>query len=180
MGALPLQGCINTVDQFAMSEQSSDKIGRWMVALAVMAFVSLGYFYFVAYRLDWVRYITESYYWRVESLACPGKLPEAVVVLSEAQNAKPKHVLSDDPELARYLNTLHPDQPVKVEIRRKGYLWEFNYGEQFVLSIGSKGIYDAWRKLPQDLENCTYGPPVKVDPTLLPETRGKTAQQNPP
>ena len=162
-----------------MSEQPRDKIGRWMIVLAIMAFVSLGYIFFIAHRLDWVRYVTQSYYWRVEPLSCPGKKAEAVVVLSETQNASPKHVVSYGPELASYLSTLPPAQPVAVEIRRKGYLWEFNYGEQFVLSIGSQGIYTSWRKIPQELRDCTYGPLEKNGPGLTPENPGKAIRQTP-
>ena len=150
-----------------------------MVVLAIMAFVSLGYMYFTASRLDWVRYITEPYYWRIETLSCPGKEAETVVVLSEKQNASPEHVISDDPELASYLNTLPPAQPVKVEIRRKGYLWEFNYGDQFVLSIGTKGILPVWRKLPRDLDKCTFGPPQKPESDLIP-TQDKPIRQKSP
>ena len=162
-----------------MSEQPRDKIGRWMVVLAITAFVSLGYIYFIAYRLDWIRYVTQAYYWRVETLTCPGKNAETVVVLSEAQNASPRHVLIYGPELARYLNTLPPAQPVPVEIKRKGYLWEFNYGDQFVLSIGSQGIYTSWRKLPEELRDCTYGPLEKQDPGLEPEHANKVIRQTP-
>ena len=85
----------------------------------------------------------------------------------------------DDPELARYMNTLPPAQLASVEIRRKGYLWEFNYGEQFVLSIGSMGILTSWRKLPHDLEACAFGPPQKPDPGLLPEPQGKAIRKTP-
>ena len=137
-----------------------------MVALAVLAIVSLIYIYSVAYRLDWIRYVTDSYYWRVQTLVCPGKKPEEVVVLSEKKDAKPQHVLVYDPDLARYLKTLPADQPVKAEVKRKGYLWEWNHGEQFVLSIGTKGIYVSWRKIPEDLKGCTYGPAKNSDPNL--------------
>jgi hypothetical protein len=151
-----------------MSEQPRDKIARIAVALAVLAFVSLGYFYSVAYRLDWIRYVTESYYWRVQTLVCPDKKPETVVILSEKRDAQPQHVVLYDPDLARYLKTLPADQPVKAEVMRKGYLWEWNYGEQFVLSIGTKGIYVSWRKIPEDLKGCAYGPVTNLDPNLPP------------
>lgn len=154
-----------------MSEETRDKAGRWAVALAVFAFVSLGYIYYVAHRLDWVQYVTEPYYWRIQALSCPDKDLEAIVVLSEEASSNPKHVLSYDPDLARYLNTLPPDQPVKVEIKRKGYLWEFNYGEQYVLAVGSKGIYNSWRKLPAELKACSYEPKENLDPALLIEAK---------
>lgn len=150
-----------------MPEETRDKSGRWAVALAVFAFVSLGYFYFVAHRLDWVQYVTESSYWRVMALSCPDRDPVAVVVLSEEPGAEAQHVLRYDPDLARYLKTLPPDKPVKVEIKRKGYLWEFNIGEQYVLAIGSKGIYHAWRMVPAELESCSYKPAQTLDPGLL-------------
>lgn len=150
-----------------MSKQPADKIGRLAVALAVFAFVSLGYIYSVAHRLDWVRYITKPYYWRVEALSCPGKKAQAVVVLSDKANSSPKHTLNYDPDLYSYLKTLSAAQPVKVEIQRKGYLWEFNYGEEFVLAIGTKGIYQSWRKTPRELDGCTYEPATTLDPSLL-------------
>lgn len=150
-----------------MPDKTRDKTGRWAVALAVFALVSLGYFYSIAHRLDWVQYVTQTFYWRVMALSCPDKDPEAVVVLSEQPGAEPQHVLNYDPVLARYLKTLPTDQPVKVEIKRKGYLWEFNTGEQYVLAIGSKGIYQSWRKVPAELKTCSYKPAETLDPTLL-------------
>jgi len=154
-----------------MPEETRDKTGRWAVALAVFAFVSLGYFYYIAHRLDWVQYVTQSYYWRVMALSCPNKDLEAVVVLSEQPGAEPKHVLHYDPSLAQYLKTLPVDQPVKVEIKRKGYLWEFNYGEQYVLAVGSKGIYHSWRKVPAELKACSFEPKESLDPALLVGTK---------
>ena len=150
-----------------MSEETRDKTGRWAVALAIFAFVSLGYIYYIAHRLDWVQYVTQSFYWRVMALSCPDKDLEAVVVLSEQPGTEPEHVLHYDPSLAHYLKTLPPNQPVKVEIKRKGYLWEFNYGEQYVLAVGSKGIYHSWRMLPAELKTCSYEPKERLDPALL-------------
>jgi len=150
-----------------MSDKPRDKGSRWALAAAIFAFVSLGYFYSIAHRLDWIRYVTEPYYWRVQAMSCPNKKPEPVVVLSDSADASPKHVITYAPELARYLKTLPPKQPVNVEIRRKGYLWEFNYGEQFVLSIGTKGIYPGWRKTADQLKDCNYEPVTVLDPTIL-------------
>ncbi len=150
-----------------MSEPSRDIIGRWVVAAAIFAFVSLAYFYSIAHRLDWISYDTQNYYWRVAALDCPGKKTEAVVVLSTKADAEPLHVIRDDPDLAHYLKTLPAAQPVKTEIMRKGYLWEFNYGEQYVMSIGTKGIYPSWRKIRAELAGCSYRPATTLDPTLL-------------
>lgn len=156
-----------------MSEPERDIIGRWMFAAAVFAFVSLGYFYFIAHRLDWIRYETAQFYWRVQALACPNRKTEPVVVLSEQPDAAPEHVIRYEPDLARYLKTLPAAQPVKTEIRRKGYLWEFNYyGERYVLSIGDKGIYQNWRIIPAQLEGCSYRPASELDPTVLQAIEG--------
>ena len=151
-----------------MSEPERDIIGRWVIAAAVFAFASLAYFYFIAHRLDWVSYETLDYYWRVQALDCPNRKPEPVVVLSETADGAPEHVIRYDAALAHYLMTLPPTRPVKSEIRRKGYLWEFNYhGDEYVLSIGTKGIYQSWRIVPAQLNGCTYRPRSALDPTVL-------------
>ena len=142
-----------------MSRSARDKIEILMISLGVMAFVSLGYFYSIGYRLDWVRYIEEPLYWRVENLSCPGKPVERVVVLSDEPDSKPKHTLRYNFQIARFLDTLPPAKQVAVSIRRLGYLWEFNYvAQQHVLAIESNDIDNNSRKSPEELMNCTYEP----------------------
>jgi hypothetical protein len=130
-----------------------------MVGLGIMAFVSMGYYFSIAFRLDWVRYIEEPLYVRVGSLSCPNQPVETVVVLSEEKDASPKYTLRYSYPLARYLDSAPAAQPVTVSIRRVGYLWEFSYAAQLlVVSIETQGIDSGWRKAPEDLVDCTYGP----------------------
>ncbi len=138
-----------------------------MVALAVMALLTLGYAYFIAYRLDWVRYISEPHYWRLQTLTCPERNPQAVIVLSEEPDSKPRMTLNYDLELMRHLKSLPKERPVMVEIKRRGYLWEWNYGDYFVLAIEGQGISEYLRKLPDDLEGCSYEAAETLDPALL-------------
>lgn len=137
-----------------------------MVVLAVLALSSIGYLFFTFSRLDWVRYVTEPYYWRVQALVCPQKKPQAVIVLSDNPNSSPKHILNHDPELSGFLKSL-PAQPVQVEIKRRGYLWEWNYGVFLVLSIENHEVQDYLHKPPEEVEDCVFKPADTLDPNLL-------------